>query len=161
MDMLKFAVDMELDGMKYYTEQAEGNKGNMLYPVCLMLAEDEKNHAKILTDKMKGIDYRLVDTDTLSKARNIFEGSGDILSTIKETASQLDFYRMASDKEKQSIDLYTDLSSKANVGEDKDFFDYLIKQEVQHLEVLEELANLLRASEEWVEFAEFGIRKEY
>lgn len=161
MNILEFAIDMELDGLKYYKEQAEVNKENMLYSVCLMMAEDEKNHAKILTDRMKEIDYRLIETETLSKAKNIFEGSGDIKIATKEIASQLDFYRIASDKEKQSIDLYTDLSSKAVEGQDKELFDYLIKQEVQHYEVLEELANLLRQSEEWVEFAEFGLRKEY
>ncbi len=161
MDILKFAIDMELDGMNYYMEQAEENKGNMLYPVCLMLAEDEKYHAKILTDKMDGIDSQLIDTDTLAKAKNIFGNSEDIGSTIKETATQLDFYKIAKSKEKQSIELYTDLLSKAVEDQDKAFFNYLVKQEVKHYEVLEELANLLRQAEEWVEDAEFGVRKEY
>ncbi len=161
MDALKFAIDMELDGMKYYTEQAEINKENMLYPVCLMLAEDEKNHAKILKDKINGIDSLLIDTNSLAKAKEIFARSGDIESSTKETASQLDFYRMASNKEKESIDLYTDLLSKAIEEKDKDFFKFMVKQETRHYEVLDELANLLRKSEEWVEFAEFGLRKEF
>ena len=37
MNIFKFAIDMELDGLKYYREQAEVNKNNMLYPVCQML----------------------------------------------------------------------------------------------------------------------------
>lgn len=161
MDILKFALDMELDGMEYYMEQADENKGNALHKVCLMLAEDEKNHAKILTDKMNGVDSVLIDTDTLSKAKAIFQNSDDIESPIKETPSQLDFYRIAKDKEKQSIEIYTDLLSKAVEDMDKDLFNFLIKQEVQHYKVLDELANLLRHAEEWVEFAEFGLRKDY
>ena len=161
MNIFKFAIDMELDGLKYYREQAEVNKNNMLYPVCQMLAEDEKNHAKILTDKMNNIDSQLMDSDTLSNAKNVFKGIGDIKSAIKEIPSQLDFYRIASKMEKKSIDLYTDLSSKAVDVKDKELFDYLIIQETQHFEVLNELDDLLRKSEEWVESAEFGVRKEY
>lgn len=129
MNIFKFEIDMELDGLKYYSEQAEVNKNNMLYPVCLMMAEDEKNHAKILTDKMNNIDFLLMDSDTLSNAKSIFEGIGDIKSPIKEIPTQLDFYRIASKMEKKSIDLYTDLSSKAVEVKDKKLFDYLIMQE--------------------------------
>lgn len=161
MNIFKFAIEMELDGMKYYREQAEVNKNNMLHPVCLMMAEDEKDHAKILTDKMDNIDFQLMDSDTLSNAKNIFDDIGEIKSPIKEIRNQLDFYRSASKMEKKSIDLYTDLSSKAVEVKDKELFDYLIIQETQHFQVLNELENLLRKSKEWVEFAEFGVRKEY
>ena len=161
MNIFKFAIEMELDGLKYYREQAEVNKNNVLYPVCKMMAEDEKNHAEILTDKMNNIDFQLMDSDTLSNAKNIFEGVGDIKSPITEIPSQLDFYRIASKMEGKSIDLYTDLSSKAVEVKDKKLFDYLIIQETQHFQVLKELENLLRKSKEWVEFAEFGVRKEY
>src|SRR5665648_316493 len=161
MNIFKFAIDMELDGLKYYMEQAEVNKNNMLYPVCLLMAEEEKDHAKILTDKMNNIDFQLMDSNTSSNAKNIFEGIGAIKNPIKEIPSQLDFYRIASKMEKKSIDLYTDLSSKAAEVKDKELFDYLIIQETQHLQFLNELENLLRKSKEWVEFAEFGVREEY
>ena len=161
MNIFKFAIEMELDGLKYYMEQAEVNKNNMLYPVCQMMAKDEKNHVKILTEKMNNFDFQLIDSDTLSNAKNIFEGIGDIKSAIKEIPSQLDFYRIASKMKKKSIDIYKDLSSKTVDVNDKEIFDYLIIQDTQHFEVLNELDDLLRKSEEWVEFAEFGVRKEY
>jgi len=45
---LKFAIQMELDGERYYLEQAELNKDNNLRPVFVMLAGEERKHAEIL-----------------------------------------------------------------------------------------------------------------
>ncbi|UWG96598.1 ferritin family protein [Dehalobacter sp. DCM] len=161
MNDLKFAITMELDGEKYYRQQAEINKNNSLYTVCLMLANDEKNHARFLTDTLNKKFYQLVDTTTLSTAKNIFQGMSDIQIAGKEIASQLDFYRIALEKEKQSIDFYTKYYAKAEGAKEKELFEYLIRQEKQHFEVLNELVSLLSHAEEWVENAEFGIRKEY
>ena len=161
MNNWKFAIDMELDGEKYYREQANINKDNGLNVVCLMLAEDEKKHAQILTDKMNEKSFQLIESETLLKAKNIFEGIGNIKTEGKEIASQLDFYRIATEKEKQSIDLYKEYLAKATANEEKDLFEYLIEQEKHHYEVLDNIASLLLKPEEWVENAEFGIRKEY
>jgi len=161
MNNWKFAIDMELDGEKYYREQASINKDNSLNVVCLMLAEDEKKHAQILTDKMDKKSFQLIDGETLSKSKNIFDGIGDIKIEGKEIASQLDFYKIATEKEKQSIDLYKEYLLKADEGAEKELFEYLIKQEENHYAVLDNIASLLIKPEEWVENAEFGIRKEY
>ncbi|SEW15114.1 ferritin-like domain-containing protein [[Clostridium] fimetarium] len=161
MNNWKFAIDMELDGEKYYREQANINKDNGLNVVCLMLAEDEKKHAQILTDKMNEKSFQLIESDTLLKAKNIFEGIGNIKTEGKEISSQLDFYRIATEKEKQSIDLYKEYLAKATANEEKELFEYLIEQEKHHYEVLDNIASLLLKPEEWVENAEFGIRKEY
>jgi len=161
MNNWKFAIDMELDGEKYYREQANINKDNSLNVVCLMLAEDEKKHAEILTDKMNEKSFPLIDSDTLSNSKNIFDGIKDIKIEGKEIASQLDFYRIATEKETQSINLYKEYLSKATESVEKELFEYLIQQEEHHYEVLDNIASLLLKPEEWVENAEFGVRKEY
>jgi rubrerythrin len=161
MNDLEFAINMEFDGEKYYRGQAEINKHNSLHSVCLMLAADEQNHAKILTDFKNNKPFPLPETDTLSGIKNIFEGIGGIKADDKETASQLDFYRIASEKEQQSIDLYATCLAKAEGSQEKELFEFLIAQEKKHFEVLDELASMLSRAEEWVEDAEFGIRKEY
>ncbi len=48
MDILVYAIKMELDGEKYYKEQAKLNRENNLYNVFMDLAKDESDHAKIL-----------------------------------------------------------------------------------------------------------------
>ena len=126
-----------------------------------MLADDEKAHARILTDKLATGKCQLIDSDTLAQAKNIFSGLGDLHSDVKAYLSQLDFYRLALEKEQQSIDLYSRYSDLAKAPLEKELFDFLVKQEKHHYEVLDELVTLLAHAEEWVENAEFGRRKEY
>lgn len=161
MNDFKFAVKMELDGENFYRRQAEININNSLHQVCLMLAEDEKNHARLLAIKLGDLSVFLSETTTLDKAKNIFEGAKDIAVDTKETPNQLDFYRLASKMEKESIDLYTHYLALAEDKKEKVIFEYLIKQEKIHYEILDTLATLLSRTEEWVESAEFGVREEY
>ncbi len=161
MNDLKFAIKMELDGEKYYREQAEINKNNSLHAVCLMLADDEKKHAQILTDRLNETASELTDSGILSKAKNVFEGLGNIKVEGKDKASQLDFYRFASQIEQQSIDLYTKYLAEADEAQEKELFQFLIQQEKQHFEILDTWVSLLKNAEDWVENAEFGNREEY
>lgn len=161
MNDFKFAIEMENDGEKYYNEQAEINKDNDLYVVCLKLAKDEKNHAKILTDVMNQLPVKLMDSEVLSNVDNVFKGVEDIRVKGGNIPSQLDFYRTACEKEQQSIDLYTKYLAEADGFAEKELFEFLIKQEKHHYEILDNIVELLIKAEEWVESAEFGVREEY
>lgn len=68
---------------------------------------------------------------------------------------------MALDKEKQSIDLYNEFLSEATDDIDKQLFSYLMRQEMDHLTIIEDMVMFVNHPEEWVESAEFGIREEY
>lgn len=158
---LDYAIKMEKDGEKYYREQAELNKGNSLNSVCLILADEEKKHAQLLVDKKKDKEYSLLESDIVSSSKNIFTDKGDIGPGKEQTMSQLDFYRIASGMEQESIELYKSFSEKATDTKEKELFAYLVRQEKMHLETLEELGRLLSRPNEWVEDAEFGIREDY
>ncbi|WP_363319176.1 ferritin family protein [Desulfosporosinus sp.] len=69
MDILEFAIKMELEGEKYYTEQAKINKDNSLSTVFLLLAKDENIHAKILKNKVNKLSCDLKQSETLSEAK--------------------------------------------------------------------------------------------
>lgn len=158
MKALEFAIKMEMDGEKYYSEQAAIQHGNGLSTVFLKLAKDEKNHAQILTSKSKGLAYEL-DESALLPAKSVFRGMADYKSKVKEVPDQVDLYDVALDMEKKSIELYTKLLSEAT--EDRELFEYLIKQEQGHLAIVEEIIKLVNRPNAWVEAAEFGEREEY
>lgn len=161
MSILEFAVKMELDGEKYYMEQAELNKGNSLNTVFLMLARDENMHAKVLQKKANKLAYDLMPNETLSEAKNVFSDLTALKSEIKQKPNQLNVYKQALENEKQSIALYQKYLSEATDDGTKKLFEYLIKQEEDHYTIIDQLVSLLTHSEEWVESAEFGLRKEY
>ncbi len=161
MNPLDFAIKMELDGEEFYQRQADINKGNPLYEVCQMLAKDEARHAKILKNMLGQEDFRLEESPLPLTLKNIFNDSEDIKNELKMIPSQLDFYRFALDKEKQSIELYANLLKGETQPKVKEVYKFLLKQEKQHYETMELLVSMLMNADEWVESAEFGLRKDF
>ncbi|MEX1376325.1 MAG: ferritin family protein [Eubacteriales bacterium] len=161
MDVLKYAIQMEKDGEAYYTKQAEINKGNPLHTVCMLLAKEEKGHAEILESKMNSLPYKLSESEAYEKAKNIFSDAKTFTSEIKETPDQLEFYRFALENEQKSIDLYMDFLADAEDEKDKVLFEFLVAQETEHYEIIDDLVRMLTNAEQWVEDAEFGVREEY
>lgn len=167
MNVLEFAINMENDGERYYREQAELNRGNGLFVVCSMLADDEANHAVLLRSRYESGSFVPGEDSNVDRVGNVFSGLGDINFGDEGISGQLDFYRLAADRERESIVLYSELlegamgQENSQGREDVLLFEFLIKQEEEHLRVLEELVKLLSHAEEWVEDAEFGNREEY
>lgn len=160
MNTLEYAIKMEHEGEKYYRDQAEINKNNELNIVCNLLADEEKRHAQILESKKNKLAYKLIDSDLLSNAKNVFTNAKDLETTGKRDSSQLAFYRIASDMEKESIELYQQFLSDAIDADEKKLFEYLIKQEKNHYETFDEMSRLLTNAENWIESPEFGRREE-
>jgi len=158
MKNLEFAINMELEGVKFYTKQAELNKDNNLYGICSMLADDEKRHAQMLIDSSRNNSFKLSAKETAPDIKNVFSNISE-----KELLDlgQLDFYKLALEKEKESIVLYEDFLEGATEPSEKEFFDYMVDQEQHHYNILDNIVVMLQHSEEWVEAAEFGVRKEY
>lgn len=161
MNILEMAISMEYDLEKYYKEQAELNKGNELHNTFVLLAKEEENHVKILQQYQDKVSFELEDEDMFEESRKVFRNIEDFKSEIKNLPSQLDSYRMALEKEKDSLVFYQKQKDDTEDLKLKEVFSYLIKQEDRHSQVLEQLIQMLTNPEEWVESAEFGIRKEY
>lgn len=160
MNIMEFAINMEVEGEKFYSEQANKVNDKNLKTVLNMLAEDEKHHAEIIRKKIDDVPYDLDKKNIVDETKNIFKGIEDFKSAIKETPDQLDFYRDALKKEQESIDLYEELLSKATDLASKELFEFLINEEKEHYTTINELVQLLKHAEEWVENPEFGLRRE-
>ena len=161
MEILQFAIAMELDGEKYYSAQAAKNEGNPLQTVFRSLAKDEAKHAMLLQSKVDSTPYTLVDHDDLTGQLSLFYQSDDFKNAVEALPDQVEVYMTALDLEKKSIDLYTDMYGKASDNEAKELFNFLIEEEKHHFAVIEELYHHVNRPNEWVESAEFGVREEY
>ncbi|HAM62518.1 MAG TPA: rubrerythrin [Erysipelotrichaceae bacterium] len=161
MNRLEFAIQMENDGQKFYSELAEANKDNRLSTLFRKLANDEKIHAEILSKRLKDLPYELSDNEELLKYENAFASNREMKNDIRSTLTQLDVYQAVLDRELKSIELYQDMRQNANQGKDKILLDFLVFQETAHAKIFQGLVELLERPEEWVEDAEFGIRDEY
>lgn len=160
MTALEFAIQMELDGEKYYLEQAEKNKDNNLYTVFKILADEERVHAEILEKHAKEIEYEMDESAAYTEFQNVFVSLDDFNVETKTAPDQLDGYRLALQKEQESIDLYEKMLAEAKRDEDRVLFEFLVEQEKIHYQVFDDIIQHLIKAEQWVEDAEFGRRME-
>lgn len=159
MKSLDYAIQMELDGQKYYLEQAEKNKDNELYKVFMFLSDSEKEHAAFLQRRKRQENVGL-DQGMNFPMKTLFNNLQDVSDAVR-SSTQLDGYRFALTQEEKSIELYQEMLANVEDEKDKELYEFLLKQEKEHLILFEQLVTLLQHPEEWVESAEFGIRKDY
>ncbi|HHX54744.1 MAG TPA: ferritin family protein [Clostridiales bacterium] len=162
MNVYELALSLEEDMEKFYMEQAQSHNELHLKQVFLILSNEERKHAYILTENkelmMEKVASEEVKDDILEQAKKLFKG---IKVDTAETArpKQLDVYRKALEMEERSIEFYKDLREKD--PERKEIYKYLEKQEDKHCIILEEIIKLTSRPDEWVESAEFGPREDY
>ncbi|MBN7773597.1 ferritin-like domain-containing protein [Clostridium aminobutyricum] len=161
MELLELALSMENDLKEFYQKQAKLNEGNRLKAAFILLAKEEEKHAEIIKSYSKDIILPLPDSHIIADIQTIFNEMKDFRVEIKELPDQLDVYRMALEKEEQSVKFYQDLHDKASEEQSKTVFGYLIEQEKKHCIIVEELIKMASRPEEWIESAEFGLREEY
>lgn len=158
MDILQFAIDMERDGQKYYADQATLHLEDGLMAVFELLAHEEAAHAALLRSRRAGQPYQL-NVPARADLKSVFHDLTAFRSNIKQNPSATDVYRMALEKEQQSIDLYEKLAGEG--GDGKPLFVFLVEQEKEHYLLLDKIVKIVSRPETWVESTEFGIREEY
>ena len=161
MNLLEYAIKMEQDGEEYYEKQAEINKDNSLYTVCMLLSKEEKRHKEILENEAASLPYTLTESNIGDEIKNIFDEMDDFKSEIKEIPTQIEFYKFALENEQKSIDLYREFSANSETDKEKELFEYLIEQEKEHFRIVDQFVKILTHAEQWVEAAEFGVREDY
>lgn len=161
METWQFAIEMELDGERYYREQASRNAENPLKTIFETLAEDEARHAKLLIGRRDSQPYALTARETPLSVENVFAGVRDYQASVKELPDQPELYLAAQAMEQRSIDLYRALLPKAENDAEAELLTFLIGEETEHNRILTDLYHFVNRPNEWVESAEFGVREEY
>lgn len=159
MEIMQFAINMELDGERFYREQAEKNAGNALGVVFRMLADEEDAHAKLLLGHANGQPFAPTEDGALHAQMSLFRKTGDWKTGA--TPDQAEIYADATAMEERSIRLYRDLLDQAQEDASRKLFDFLVLQEQGHASIMEDLYRYVNRPNEWVESAEFGVREEY
>ena len=159
MNSIEFAINMEMDNKRFYMQQAENSEDSGLRSIFHTLAEEESIHARILKNKAETLPYELI--DTYAEIKNIFVEIGSYKDIIMQIPNAFHVYTLALENEKKSLELYKDMLKEAIDEKERKIFEFLIEQEDDHCKVMEQLVELTNRPNDWVESAEFGIRKEY
>lgn len=158
MDLYGFALKMESDGESYYRTLAEQTEDTGLKAVFDSLASDEKNHYRVITE-LQAENHEGAEEILQGPQENVFDRA-DSFSPTGISPKEVEAYLHARDLEKDSIGLYEKLCEQTS-EKDRCVLYKLIQEEKRHFEILDDLIVLLNRPKDWVESAEFGIRKEY
>ncbi len=169
MSLFDFALKMELDGEQYYKEQAALTKYEDLKIVLTGLAEDEQRHYRIVQSLQNQESTAYIEPDpSARKVQNVFElaRTKDFIPKDQESISklkneQVDVYRAALTKEKESVQLYKKMQETSERQVDKGILERLMHEEEKHAEVLDNIILMFNRVNEWVESAEFHHQKPY
>lgn len=166
MNIFDFALKMELDGEKYYRDLAGKTKYDDLRKVLIGLAEDEKRHYEII-QLAQNQTFNYIQADpSLAKIKNVFADNTEFVGDKKEVIAKLkdeqfDYYQVALVKENQSVELYQKLKESVENPAGKAICEKLIHEEEKHVEVLDNIIEMLNNVNDWVESAEFNHQDNY
>ncbi len=168
MNIFEFALKMELDGEEYYRSLSEKTAHEDLKRILESLADDELRHYEIIQLAQKQMTEAIESNPSLSREKNVFNSMDSIKDSLNKQEviaklkdEQIDVYREALKKEKDSVALYQRLTKAAEKPEEMRICQRLMQEEEQHVEVIENIIEMLNRVSDWVEAAEFNHSDNY
>ena len=161
MNVFDFALKMELEGEAYYRAIAEKVQYDELKKALLALAEDEGRHYKIISQAKENTFELIAEVPFLEKVQNVFSANKEDPFIEQLRSEQIDVYRAALVKEKESVELYKKLQADSEKENVKSIFKKLMQEEERHAEQLEHIIDMLNNVNDWVESAEFNHKDIY
>lgn len=137
MDVYEFAMKMELDGKKYYTDLMEQSDNKGVRAIFNIVAQEEEAHYNILKGLKNDVELHS-ESRVLDVAKNVFEIMFENKDKEKCNISR-EAILHALNLEKDSIKFYEEQVTKSQSQNDKQAFAKLLKEEEKHYTVLENL----------------------
>ena len=153
---LKMAIQMEIDGHKFYTKASQDSGNELGRNLFSSLAAEEICHQNRFEEIYESIGHRRewpeVDykTSEESTPRTIFQQAINNHDTKLTAASnELGALRLAIDMESRSYDLYHKRSQDAECEAEKQYYEALTAEERQHQLVLLDYQEFLNDPAGW------------
>jgi len=160
MDIFDFAIEKEKEAEKYYREIAEFVSDKGLTRILTMLADEEVKHRKIL-EEMKTRSPAIAETDLLKDVKNVFVQFKDEKDSFNPNISQIEMYKKAQARERQSMDFYQEKSDEVELPEQRELLVKMAGEEKRHFFILENIIDFVSRPQSWLENAEFNKLEEY
>jgi rubrerythrin len=154
-DALRTAVQMEIDGRKFYLKASSTTKNEIGKKLLARLADEEEIHQKVFREiydsvqNKKGwpkVDFRPDNSMLQNLFSKMIESRGQAVSN---TESELDIIRQAKQIEANTYDFYTGRSKKASAAVEKELYELVAAQEQVHNLVLTDYMEYLQNPAGW------------
>lgn len=143
-DILKRAIMMEKRGQAFYEKVAQQTSGNAVKRFFQMMADEEKDHIRILSEQFKAYqdhkEFKAGRFDEHSESDIATQVlSKEIKSEISAAAYEAAAISAAMSMEESAIKLYADRAAIATDANEKALYNWLAKWETQHLNFLTDI----------------------
>lgn len=161
MAVLDEALELERRAKAYY-EEAQGRlTDSSAVEILGLLAAEEAKHEKALQAMRANAEEPLGPSDLLVKARGLVEGAASGgQAAISTDASMRDVLQKAMEIERATRRFYLEQSTIVTQAPLRELFVRLAAQEETHYLLVSSLSEYFERPKEWVESAEFGLRRE-
>lgn len=155
-NILRFALQMELDGQIFYLKLANRVK-NLRHDQAVVLlnnlAADEKEHYHIINQLLNRNEFRYLKDPELDQMVTVF-AKQELPQNI-ENSSLAVICDLALRFEHNSIKLYQQLAIQAETKQIEMVFRKLVAEEERHQDKIWVLTQLLKRPEEWYPYLDF------
>ena len=143
-EILKSAILMEKRGQAFYEKVAQQTSGNVVKRFFEMMANEEKNHIRILSEQFKAYqNNKQFDSGNFDDQHESDIASQVLSSEIQSEISASDYeaaaISAAMSMEERAIKLYSDRAGDATDPNEKALYNWLAKWETQHLSFLADI----------------------
>ncbi len=143
-EILKNAILMEKRGQAFYEKVAQQTSGNAVKRFFEMMANEEKDHIRILSEQFKAYQNNKQfdsgefedqhESDIIAQVL-----AREIKSEISAAAFEAAAISAAMSMEERAIKLYSDRAAEATDPNEKALYNWLAKWETQHLNFLADI----------------------
>jgi len=158
MEIIEFAMQMELDGKAHYEQLREMTPVPGLKNLFLILAADEENHYEVMKEMGEGAIIQLAGSKALETAQNIFQTIRLDEGLLSELRTKLDAYRYAIKIEADSISLYEEILKNEEFKWNDAAVALLLKlveEEKKHYTIMENIHDFIAKYDNYLTWQEF------
>lgn len=155
MNVYEYAMKVEKEGESYYREMSSSATNAGLKRIFTMLADEEVKHYNVFKNMMKKEDMDLENLNLITDTQTIFQTLLEEKNNVSFDAEQVQYYKDAIAREKDSHDFYAQKAEELDNEKQKKIFLHIAKEEIKHKQILEEIVTFLEEPAQWVASAEF------
>ena len=164
MDIIKFAMQMELDGQKFYEKAAEEAPNKELKGILLHLAEEEQRHFKFFASMREGAGQdaaKALEGGTIGKTKNLFvqltengqaEKFGEDVRTVWTKALKI---------EEKAVKMYSEEAEKESDTSRRSLLVRIADEERNHVYLIENVLTYLTDPETFRESKRYSDFKSW
>ena len=164
MNAFEYAMQMELDGKKFYLEQAARMPEKALSNIFEQLAKDEEKHYQIFKALKDGQNADLAGfkTEILSSTKNIFQEMKNSGKKFDDFSSDvINAWTKAREIEDKSEKFYREQAQKSDDKEQANTWTVIADEEHKHWVAMDNIVRFLDRPNHWLEDAEWSNLEAY